>query len=165
MEETSLKEEIKRLREATEEVLEVSKKKKEKKFKIPSKARVNTSKARKNFVTVMKVNENGHVDFSRHQITEGSLIIDGIPKISTTDYMLYYKKNPLIILPSWSLKPFSPVEHYEDIEKQRMNAAGMKLILNKIEQGEIKQKGQISGKIIFGAIIVLIIVVYFLFFS
>lgn len=164
MEETNLKDEIKKLREVTEQALETQKKKKEKKFRLPMKAKVNKVKAKKNYVTIMRINENGHTDFTKHQIDEGTINIDGIPKIATTDYMLYYKGNPLIILPSWSLKPFSPKENSDDIAKQRMNAAGMKLLLNKIAQGEIKKKMQLSGKLIFGVIVVLLIIAYFLFF-
>lgn len=122
-----LAEDIKELKELVEK-----KDKKEKKFKFPFSSRVNYPKAKKNWITVMNINENGQVNFTRKKIDEQTIMEEGIPRLASSQYVMYYKKNPLIVLPSWSVEPFSPAERYQKSLRDGSNAAGYKILLNKM---------------------------------
>ena len=120
-------------------------KKTEKKFKIPLSKRVGGGKAKKNYVTVMKIHENGNVDFKRLQIDEQTIKEDGIPRLASPDYVLRYKKNPLIILPSWSVKPYSPASQYQKSLNDGSNTTGYKILLAKMLKDQVGKKTEISG--------------------
>jgi len=37
-----------------------------------------------------------------------------IPRLATTGHVMFNKKgNPMVILPNWSVEPFSPKSHFE----------------------------------------------------
>ncbi len=84
--------------EKIEKMLE-GEQKKPKEFKLPFSSRVNHVKAKKNFVTLVKINENGQIHFKRVQITDQTFMEDEIPRLAAAGYVLYHKKNPMIILP------------------------------------------------------------------
>lgn len=153
-EKSSLREEIKRLREIVEDA--PPEKKKTKSFRIPWNARVGTASAKKNNVTVMTIAENGTVNFIRTQIRDQVIHIEGLPRISTAEMVMRYKKNPIVILPLWSMKPFSPAQSYNETEKEKMNTKGYKLLM------DIMKRESITGKKPFtmswGLIIILLLV-------
>ena len=153
-EKSSLREEIKRLREIVEDT--PPEKKKTTSFRIPWKAKVGTRSAKKNNVTVMTINENGQVDFIRTQIQNQVIHIDGLPRISTAEMVMRYKRNPLVILPLWSMKPFSPQDNFDDVEKQKMNTRGHKLLLDIMKREAITGKKQFGMS--WGLIIILLLV-------
>lgn len=127
------------------------------KFKLPFKARLSKLKVKKNFITVQLIHENGHIEFLKTKIVNGTIEIEGCPRISTADYTIYYKGKPFIILPSWSLKPFSPVENYEETVKNQMTTAGRRLIIERMKLDAIKPKGKgfgLIGWIVLGAIVI-----------
>ena len=51
----------------------------------------------------------------------------------------------MIIQPSWSLKPFSAADNYEDSIKEQMNIAGRKLVLAKMKYEAIAPKKSFGG--------------------
>lgn len=118
---------------------------KEKKFKFPFSAKVTPSSAKKNWVTVIKINDNGNMNIFKKQIQEQTIMEDGVPRFSSAQYMMYYKKNPVIILPSWSVRPYSPAEKYEKALKDGSNSAGYKILMNKMLNETTTQTKQISG--------------------
>lgn len=133
-----------------------SEEKKPKKFKLPFSARISNARASKGYTTVQVIRNNGDMQITRMPIEDGTIIVDGIPRISTVDYKLNYKGKPWVIIPEWSLKPFSAAENYEQSVKDRMNVAGRKVILSKLEKEIIKPKKGLGG---FGGWILLIVVV------
>jgi len=157
--EPSLRDELKKL---NENFAEVVKKKEAKGFWFPLRARLSKRKVREGYTSICYINENRGVNFMRVPIKEGAIIINGVPHIATTEYMLNYKNKPLLIVPSWSAEPFSPSQNLsEAAEKNKLNL-GYKLILNTLKSEQIKEKPKISGMTIFIIIIVLIAVIYFL---
>jgi len=136
------------------------KEKKPKKFILPSKAKVSFIKAKKNYVILQKINENGQVDFKRVMIDDQTFMEDDIPRLAAAGYVTYYKKMPMIILPSWSVEPFSPMERYEKSLLDGSNSAGYRLLMNKMktETTGIKKKGMAgTGKWIIGLIVAAVI--------
>lgn len=138
-----LQEELKEIKD----LLKEEKKPKRKKFRIPFGKKVGKSQAKKNYVTVIKINENGNLDFKKLQIDEQTIMEEGIPRLAATDYVLRYKKNPVIILPSWSVKPYSPSEQYEKSLNDGSNTKGYSILMAKMLKEQVNPKKQIGGMI------------------
>ena len=160
--ERSLREEIELMRKTISGEKE---KKKEKKFKIPFRAKLNNQKLKKNWVTYLYVKDNGDVDFRKEQIVDQTTMLDGSPRIATSDTILRYKGKPLIIQPSWSVKPFSPVDNYNETEKQNLNSKGYRLLMIRMQQEAIKAKMKLNWLLILGGLVIAGIVIYALFFG
>jgi len=159
--EPTLKEVLLKLNSNVEKFVE---QKEAKKFKLPFFARLNKKEAANGYVTVCIVRENRNVDFAKAKINEGVISIDGCPRISTTDHLLSYQGQPFLILPEWSVRPFSPTENYDKTIQEQMASAGFKLLLNAVMRGKVEdsKKFQLSGKMIFGIVVGLIVVGYLL---
>ena len=126
---------------------ELSKSSSSKKFKIPFSAKLNKAKIKKNFITVLLIHENGNLQFLKTPIINGTIDIEGVPRIATADYTVFYKGKPFMILPSWSLKPFSPADNYEDTVQKDLTTAGRRLILERMKLDAIKPKKMGFGMI------------------
>jgi len=81
-----------------------------KKFRIPRKGKLSRSKVKKGFTTVMRVDDNGNVDFEKQRIDNSTF------RLSTKDYhvtdekdILSYKGKPFIIQPTKKLNPYNPL--------------------------------------------------------
>jgi hypothetical protein len=124
-------------------VIENSEKKKEKKFGLPWSGKVGNGKAKKGYLAVLKINENGFATFEKHQIEEQTVVVDGVPRIATPDYVLKIKKGfktyPLLILPSCSMKPYNPNEVLEQSFSDGTNPKGIKLILNRMKLSAVEK--------------------------
>ena len=154
-----LTEEIKELKELLKDD-----KVKEKKFKFPFTAKVSPARAKKNWITVIKVNENGNCNIIKKQIDEQTIMEDKIPRLASSQYVLHYKKNPLIILPSWSVEPYSPAERYKDSLNDGSNTAGYQILLNKMLKETVSDKKPIPNMLKWGiGLIVLAVIGYAIF--
>ncbi len=158
--ETTLKDEIRMMREGINKVIEKEEKKK-KPFTIPWSKKVSTPQSKKNYVTILYVKENGDCHFIKEPINQQTVMVDGIPRIATSDVVLRYKKNPLIIQPAWSVKPFSPADNYVDTERDKMNVKGYKLLLNIMKQDVLKKKPNISWWLIGIVVLIAIGAIYY----
>ena len=145
-EEKSLKEVISELNETLKE--QKAKKEKVRKFGIPFGAKVGKAKVKKGWATVQIIRENRNVDFIKIPIEQQTAIIDGVPRIFTPDEMLSFKGKPFVILPSWSVKPFSPTDNYSETTKQGYAAQGYKLLLSRMKSEIVDGKKKMSGSII-----------------
>lgn len=154
----NLKEEIKRLNENFNNLLDSGR---VKGFK-PRK-RLTRGNIKKNYTLVITIGENREIKFIKLPIDEGTIIHEKIPRIATTDYLLSYKGKPAVILPEWSTEPYSPTKEYDKDARDKLLAVGYRLLLNKMEQGKLKAKKQLSGAVIFAIIIALIVGGYLLF--
>jgi hypothetical protein len=133
---------------------------KPKPFKIPFWKRIGGRAARKNYVTVISVNENGHANFFKEQINEQTVMIDKIPRLATAEHIIQYGKNPIMIIPSWSVQPISWKENYNSSLLNGSNTAGYQLLMNAMElnKSELGKKkmggwmGWIIGIIVLGVI-------------
>jgi hypothetical protein len=141
----------------------LAKKEEPKKFKLPFKARVSNSQAKKGYVGVIRINENGVISPSKEPIVEQTIMVDGVPRLASPDYVLKWKVGtktfPVVILPSWSVKPFSPSEDFERSMKDGSNTKGYKLILNRMKLSLVEASKKGLGKLgwIFGAVVLIII--------
>jgi len=119
---------------------------KEKKFRYPFGTKVGKIQRKKNFVTTLVINENGTCDFRKYQIDEQTILHDLIPRLATAGHLLFDKKgNPLIILPNWSLEPFSPLEHYEKTMLSGDNTKGFKILMARMLSDKVDAKKQMGG--------------------
>ena len=134
-------EEIKAILKPTDE----EKKKEKKKFKLPFGKKVEKAQAKRNWITIMKINENGHVNFSKQRIDEQTILEDGVPRLATNQYTLFYKRNPMIILPSWSIEPFSPVQEFKNSLENGSNIKGYKIIMAKMLKDTVNPKKPMSN--------------------
>lgn len=128
-------------------MLQPEKKTKAKNFRLPFGKKVGKSQAKKNFITIMKINENGNIDFTKQQIKDQVIIVDGVPRLATPDYVLRWKKNPMIIVPSWSVKPYVPKEEVEKSLSDGSNVVGYKLLMAKMLSEAIKPTKQMGSMI------------------
>ena len=118
----------------------------EKKFRFPFGKKVGRGQRKKNFVTILLLNENGTYDFKKYQISDQTILHDTIPRIASAGHVMFDKKgNPLIILPNWSLEPFSPLEHYQKSLIGGSNTTGFKLLMAKMQKEQLSSKTQMSG--------------------
>ena len=134
---------------------------KEKKFKYPMGSKVGKGQKKKNYVTVLIINENGAVDFKKYQIEQQTIMHDLIPRLATAGHVLHDKKgNPVLILPNWSVEPFSPLDHYETSMINGSNTKGYKILMARMHSERVEAKKPMAGwiKWAIGIVIVGIIV-------
>jgi len=91
---------------------------------------------------------------------------DEVPRLAAAGYVMYYKKNPMMILPSWSVEPFSPLEHYKQSLISGTNSVGYSLLMAKMKKELVGAKTPMGGWLKWIIILGLIgIVVYAIFFT
>jgi hypothetical protein len=120
-------------------------KKKGKQFKIPFNARIGKSKAKNNYITVMRINENRNISFERQQIMDQTIMVDEVPRLASGEYVFNYKNKPLMIVPSWSVEPFSPSKSYKSSLTDGSNSAGYRLLMNRMQGEAINLKKKLGG--------------------
>ena len=142
-----------------EKLKEQESKKSKKRFNIPFFKRVGTGKKKQNYVTVIRVNENGQLKFDVKRIENQTIMVDKIPRLATINHVMYYKKNPVIILPSWSVEPFSPAGHLTKSLADGSNVKGFAILLEKMQREQLGEKKQIGGiaKLVLGLALAAII--------
>jgi len=159
--EKSLHELVREMHEKTIKEDLTPKEKKKRTFKIPFKGKVNNAKARKGYTTVIVIKENRNIDFVKYPIDEQTFMHDGAPRIATAEEILWYKGKPVIILPNWSTKPFSPTDNYQTTIQKQYGAQGARLLYNRMNMELIKTKKAISGILVMGIIVGIIVLGYF----
>ena len=149
-----IQEDIKELKDLIKEKEEPVK---VKKLRLPFRAKTGKGKQKRNFVGILKINENGVISPSKQEIKEQTVMVDGIPRLATTDFVLRWntlrKQFPTIILPSWSVKPltvkelfaFDPKEHYEKSMNDGSNIKGYKLLMNRMKAETVDAKKGLGG--------------------
>jgi hypothetical protein len=151
-----LSEDVRFLKEKFQEI-EQQQRPKDKKFKLPFGTKVSPRKAKKGYVTVFKINENGFISAKREPIKEQTIMVDGIPRLAAPEHILHLKKNPVMILPSWSVTPYSPAEQYQKSLKDGSNTAGYKLLMDRMQTESVHPKRKIGWGV--GAVIAVIVVI------
>jgi len=152
-------EEIKRKLDSQQEGI------KEKKFRFPLSGRVGKGMRKKNYVTILSLNENGSYNFKKYQIEDQTILHENIPRLATAGHVLFDNKgNPMIILPSWSVEPFSPLQHFTDSLKNGNNIKGYQILLAKMKKEVLDGKKKIGSWVgwIIGAGLVGIIIYAFI---
>jgi len=133
--------------------------KKPKLFKIPFSKRVKPKQASQNYVTVIKINENGFLDIQKERIVEQTIMVNGIPRLATPEYVLHWKKNPMLILPSWSVKPLSPSDEARESMNDGSNTKGYRILMARMKSDILGSKPQMGGMVKWIVGIVLAVIV------
>ena len=120
----------------------------EKKFKFPFRKKVGRGQRKKNFVTLQILNENGTYEFQKYKIQNQIVMHELIPRLATAGHVMFDKKgNPLIILPNWSVEPFSPLEHYNKSMIDGSNKKGYQILLETMKSEQTKAKKPMGNMI------------------
>ena len=152
-EQGSLRDEIRRMNDSMEKLISNQQ---NKKWSLPFGTRVNKAQVKKGWANVIYIGENREAKFVKVPIDEGVVKIDENIHLATTDYTLTYKSRPLYIIPSWSIKPFSPEESYENAVREHNTSSGYRLLMNKIKKEQIMAK-KVGGSTITWIIVGLVI--------
>lgn len=78
---------------------------KKNKFNLPLSIRIMKGKLRKNYILVLFIYMNGNTVFKLLPIEDNTVKVNDIYYDATADYILRYKKWPLLILPEWNILP------------------------------------------------------------
>ena len=118
----------------------------EKKFKLPWGKKVSKSQKSKNFVSILILNENGVYEWKKYRIEDQTILHETIPRLASSGYVMFDKKgNPLIILPNWSVEPFSPMASYKESIEDGNNTVGFSLLMARMEKEKITSKPKMGN--------------------
>lgn len=124
---------------------------KEEEWKLPFwkkfKFNVGKKKVENGWAQFIIIKSTRSMEFTRAKVKDGIAIIDGFPRVATSDHVLFYNKKPTYIIPEWSLKPFSPEDNYAQTERDKMNIAGRRAVLATLETEKIKAKKDFGNMI------------------
>ena len=152
--EKSLKDEIRELKE----IVEYTKKdtKREKKFKLPFKAKLNKSQLSKGYVTIAVINDNKSLDFIREPIIDGTIKLEDTFHAVEEFDIFSYKGKPFIFQPKSKLNPYNPLSGEHE-------TYGQKYVMSRMEADKITGKKKIGLGISIGVLIIIGIIAYALF--
>ena len=152
--EKSLKDEIRELKGIVEDTKKESKR--EKKFKLPFKSRINKSQLAKGYITVAVINDNKTIDFIREPIIDGTIkLIDTFHAVEDFD-IFSYKGKPFVFQPKSKLNPYNPLEGEHE-------TYGQKYVMARMEGDKITGKKKVGLGISIGVLIIGAIIAYALF--
>lgn len=129
------------LKTDVEELKKIVMEGKEKKHRYPFGTKVGKAQKKRNYVTLLIINENGSCDFKKYQIKDQVLWHDVIPRLATAGHVMFDKKgNPIMILPNWSVEPFSPLHHYKESLIDGSNTKGYKILMAAMQNEKVSAK-------------------------
>lgn len=156
-EEKSLKDVLAELSNDIKELKE-TKKSGTKKWNLPFMTRtgMGKNKKRRGYCVFMNVNTNKAVTFIKTPIEDNVALVNNVPHvIEPEDILLWKNKIPIVIQPQWSVRPFSPKEHYKQVMDSKDHTKGWQYIMNYINKTQLAAKKAVStGLIIIGVIAV-----------
>ena len=128
-----INEQLENIQKDLQEIKGEDEKEKKKKFRFPFGKKVTKGQAKKNYVTIIKRNENGEAQWLKEKIEEQTVMIEGVPRVVTPDHIIHYKKCPIVVIPSWSVEPINWKENYEKSLVNGNNIKGYQLLLNRMK--------------------------------
>ncbi len=147
--ELTLNERIRRLEEGEREITT-------KPFKIPFKGRIGRSKIKKGYVTVVTIQDNHVVDFTKEKIVDGTIKLEqgdlSFHSLDAKD-IFFYKNKPLIFQAKRKLNPYNPLGGSHE-------TYGQKYIMARMEGDKISLKKGFGWGASIGGIIILGIIAY-----
>ena len=156
----TLRDTLKKLNDNLDKLVE---EKKIKKFKLPWKAKVGKAKAKKNWIGILYIQHNKNLKFLKAPIVEGVIELDGIPHVATSEFTLMYKGKPFLIVPEWSIEPFSVSQHVKETTEGQKLSVGWRVIANYLEGTMIKPKRSFGIGLIIFLLLVVGGIAYYLF--
>lgn len=107
-----------------------------KKFRMPGRGKISKTKMKKGYITVVTINDNKSVDFTRDRIIDGTIKLQGgdlsFHAVDPED-VFTYKGKPLIFQPKRKLNPYNPLEGKHE-------TYGQKYIMARMEGDKISLK-------------------------
>ena len=143
-----LQDDMKEMKEKLDRLVETKNGVKEKKFRYPFGKKVGKSQRKKNYVTVITINDNGVIGYNKYQIQEQTIMHDLIPRLATAEYILHDKKgNPVIILPNYSVEPlpFNNVENFKKSLENGSNINAYKILMARMESEKVTAKKKMAS--------------------
>jgi hypothetical protein len=134
-----IKQELEELKKGVEEIKN-EKVIKEKKWKYPFGKKVGKSQKKKGYITTMVIKENSNVEWKKYQIKDQTIVHNSLVRLATAGHVLFDRGNPLIVLPEWSVEPFSPQQHFNDSLENGSNTKGYAIINSRMQSEKIQDK-------------------------
>lgn len=148
-EELSIKERLAMLERDRENI-------KEKKFRLPFGSKIGKKKAKEGWVTVVTINDNKSLNFTKAKIIDGTIKLEkgdlSFHAIAEED-IFFYKNKPIIFQPKRKLNPYNPLMGQHE-------TYGQKYIMARLEGDKISVKKGLGWGMSIGAIIIIAIVAY-----
>jgi len=159
-----IRDQITDLKEKMDLIIEKSRVKKGRPFRLPYRARSQLKTlAKKGKLLVFYLRQNRTIELFVSKIQRGFIEVDGKWHNCSMDFVFLWKgKNPAIILPEWDLNPIGTKQYYEAMKEGR-KADPQDIVLRLIESIEAREKKKISPKAIFWFVIVGLAVAWVIF--
>lgn len=153
-----MEEKNKTIREEIDELRDIIKDgkvktKKVKPFRLPFRARLSNGKLRRGYITIVLLEDNMAVDFTKEKIIDGTIKIDDTYHAVEEFDIFNYKGKPIIFQAKSKLNPYNPL-------KGNNETYGQKYVMARMEGERITAKKQIGWGISIGVLIIIGIVVY-----
>jgi|SRR3990167_9575062 len=139
---------------------------------LEKKLKINNAKQKKGFVSVILIRDNGSIDIKKLKIENDMLYLNDNKAyhMANADYIMRFKKYPVIIIPEWSVEPLSPTyfSPVEDAKLSRKEGRGLEAQKFSIKAAEMsmldKKKSGGNARwliiIVIGVIILYVIYTY-----
>jgi len=160
--EKGLREQIKELNDTLGLLKDTKGKKKE--LKLPYKVRAAMKKsANKRKIIIELLRTDRGIDFTLGEIKYGIIFVNGQAHQATIDFVYYYRKTPVLVIPEWSLTPIGTKDYYDAV-KEGKTIEPQTIILRAMEAAQMQMlKGKMSGKTLLYVLIGAAILAYVLF--
>ena len=109
-------------------------------FKIPLRLRLQKMLfTRKKYLLIMLIRSNESVLFKKVAPEDNTYKVGDTIYDASADYVLRYKRYPLIIQPEWTMKPFSTKDNFKEAVEEGTLTSTEKVIIARIEKDMVKQ--------------------------
>ncbi len=139
-----------------ENILDELKKRKQKKFRIPFKARISKKRMREGYITIAIIRDNKNIDFVKEPIVDGTYKLnDTIHAVDEKD-IFFHKGKPFVFQPKRTINPYNPLA-------EEHQTYGQKYIMSRMESDKLTLKKQIGWGMSIGVLLIVGVIVYSLF--
>ena len=132
------------------------KKKKEKKFKLPSKAKINPKRMKDGYCTIVVMEDNHNIDFVKEPIIDGTIKLKNTFHVIGEEEVYFYKNKPIIFQPKRLLNPYNPL-------KEKHETYGHKYFMVRMLADKITTRKKMGIGVAVGLLVVVGIVIYAIF--
>ena len=93
---------------------------------------------KRGWVNIVYISDNKNIRILKAPIDENVIMIDNIPHVINASDIYLHKNKPTIIVPAWSIKPFSAEQNLKDTKEAGNSTLGWEYIMNYLKKTEIK---------------------------
>jgi len=112
-----------------------------KKFNLPFMMRLfGNGQVKKGFAVVFFVRTNGKVEIKMVKIDNDTVKIGEAIYAASANYVLRWKKFPFLIIPEWTMLPFSPEDSFKKAYDEGTLTAPQVVIASRMKSDQIKPK-------------------------